>query len=346
MKYLSFDIECSDGKHICEFGYVLFDENFVVIDRDCILINPEYKFHLVGRDGRPDIELAYSEEEYNNSPTYAEKYEEIKRIIETPDCQIIGFAIQNDKGYLAKANKKYKKPAFSIKSVDVQRLYKRHTKAKYLMSAEKIIQELGIDGIRLHKSEDDAYAAMLILKAIIEKEQKTLPDYLRWIKDNQPAPRKKKAKSQQPSNHTKDITDPEQQAKYIKNRLRGYEKITPRIKSFFTGKVVCIGADIQKRDFGLFNKLVKSLYYHGAKYNGRASECDIFIFGDDPSDKRLVVAQKANESNDKHIRFVGLKEAAKKLHVVIPVYTTETSMEDFVKAKGIDLSSLIEKNDE
>ena len=32
MKYLSFDIECCDGKHICEFGYVIVDEKFNTID--------------------------------------------------------------------------------------------------------------------------------------------------------------------------------------------------------------------------------------------------------------------------------------------------------------------------
>lgn len=43
MKYLSFDIECCDGRHICEFGYVVADEKFNVLERDCITMNPEYK---------------------------------------------------------------------------------------------------------------------------------------------------------------------------------------------------------------------------------------------------------------------------------------------------------------
>lgn len=46
MRYLSFDIECCDGQHICEFGYVLIDEKFNILERDCITINPEYKFKL------------------------------------------------------------------------------------------------------------------------------------------------------------------------------------------------------------------------------------------------------------------------------------------------------------
>lgn len=41
MKYLSFDIECCDVQHICEFGYVIIDEQLNVLERDRITINPE-----------------------------------------------------------------------------------------------------------------------------------------------------------------------------------------------------------------------------------------------------------------------------------------------------------------
>ena len=70
MKYLIFDIECCDGKHICEFGYVLIDEDFNVLERDCITINPEHKFKLAGREKESDISLAFSEEVYYNSPKF------------------------------------------------------------------------------------------------------------------------------------------------------------------------------------------------------------------------------------------------------------------------------------
>ena len=35
MRYLSFDIECCDGRSICEFGYVITDESFNIIEKDC-----------------------------------------------------------------------------------------------------------------------------------------------------------------------------------------------------------------------------------------------------------------------------------------------------------------------
>lgn len=47
MKYLFFDCEfanCYDSKEkICEFGYVMVDENFKVLYKDNIIINPNIK---------------------------------------------------------------------------------------------------------------------------------------------------------------------------------------------------------------------------------------------------------------------------------------------------------------
>ena len=107
MKYLSFDIECCDGQHICEFGYVIIDEKFNVLERDCITINPEYKFKLTGREKESDISLAFPEDVYYNSPTFDVYYERIKRILTTPDCQIIGFSLSNGAAIRLSADGKY-----------------------------------------------------------------------------------------------------------------------------------------------------------------------------------------------------------------------------------------------
>ena len=58
MRYLAFDIECCDGKHICEFGYVITDEKYNIIKKSVITINPESKFNLVGRPGGRDLYLS------------------------------------------------------------------------------------------------------------------------------------------------------------------------------------------------------------------------------------------------------------------------------------------------
>ena len=61
MKYLFFDTECAncfDGEgKICEFGFVLTDENYQIIEKDNIIINPESPFDKKGL-GMSKIKLA------------------------------------------------------------------------------------------------------------------------------------------------------------------------------------------------------------------------------------------------------------------------------------------------
>ena len=63
MNYLFFDIECCDGNHICSFGYVITNESFEILEKEDIIINPQWRFKL-GRAGfDPRIHLAYSEDD-------------------------------------------------------------------------------------------------------------------------------------------------------------------------------------------------------------------------------------------------------------------------------------------
>ena len=60
MRYLAFDIECCDGKHICEFGYVIADDKFKILEKDIILINPESRFDLAERSGSKGLNLFFT----------------------------------------------------------------------------------------------------------------------------------------------------------------------------------------------------------------------------------------------------------------------------------------------
>ena len=61
MRYLFFDIEAADGFHgLCEFGVVITDENFNVSYEKFYLMNPQTRFNVTGRPGRPDVILHFS----------------------------------------------------------------------------------------------------------------------------------------------------------------------------------------------------------------------------------------------------------------------------------------------
>ena len=63
LDYLFFDIEASEGRSMCSFGYVLTDENFNVLEKEDILINPEARFCTQARSKKkregPDTLLVF-----------------------------------------------------------------------------------------------------------------------------------------------------------------------------------------------------------------------------------------------------------------------------------------------
>ncbi len=182
MRYLCFDIECCDGQHICEFGYVLIDENFNVLERDCITINSEHKFKLTGREHESDITLAFPEEKYFNSRTFDYYYDRIRSLLTLKNCQIIGFSLTNDAGFLATAYEIYNKEPIPFTYIDFQKLYQGYVKSKNRVSVESIVKELEITDVQLHKSDDDSWAIVRALQVISKKECLSLPETISMLK--------------------------------------------------------------------------------------------------------------------------------------------------------------------
>ena len=76
MKYLFFDIECSvvskNAAKICAFGYCLTDEQFNILEKEDILINPQGSFHLTDRKGTQGLVLPYKYSDFKKYPTFPE----------------------------------------------------------------------------------------------------------------------------------------------------------------------------------------------------------------------------------------------------------------------------------
>ena len=296
MKYLSFDIECCDGQHICEFGYVLIDEQFNVLERDCITINPEYKFKLTGREKESDISLAFPEDVYYNSPTFDFYYERIKKILTTSDCQIIGFSLSNDAGFLATAYELYEKEPISFTYYDFQKLYQGYTKAKNRTSVEGFVEELQISDITLHKSDDDSWAVIRALQIIGEREKLTLPETLKMLKK-----RNNDYRAEQAKEHNLSLIEKinggnlKAQNEFMKNFIHRLKVSEEKQDDVFFGKAVCISSHFQKKRFNEFLAIIERLYSYGAIYTGKASVCDIFI--------------EYQDGEEEEIRFASIKQA-------------------------------------
>jgi DNA polymerase III epsilon subunit-like protein len=180
MKYLFFDIECADGGKatICSFGYVISDLNFNILEQRDILINPEAEFCLEGRKGRPDVKLAYPKEDFLNAPTFDKLYDEIKAILESKEYYVIGHSVENDIKYLNMACKRYGMPPLEFEYFDTQRTYKDIQGQKQSISLQNALIALGLEKeIIYHRSDEDARATMLLLKALLHNASKDFVDY-------------------------------------------------------------------------------------------------------------------------------------------------------------------------
>ena len=175
MKYLFFDIEGASPKlsTIATFGYVVTDGDFNVISREDILMNPDSKYdwyvvkHL----------LSYTKAQLAQNPKFDSHYTKIKALLEDGDTLVCGYSIMNDLKYLNSECKRYSLPPFEFSYLDVQTLADRIFESKNQIGIERAYDMLGIeDKILLHRSDEDALAAMKVARELCKKENTSLPE--------------------------------------------------------------------------------------------------------------------------------------------------------------------------
>ncbi len=175
MEYLFFDIECCDGKQICEFGYVITDAAFTPIKKDIILINPDAVFNL-GWSAGP--KLFYKFSQYRAAKKFPKYYDEIRALMKG-DRTVVGYATYNDARFLHIATERYGLPTLAFKYMDVQKLFKKLFPESKTCSLETACTEMGVDSSAyFHKSDDDAMMTALVLKRMTERTGKSVNELM------------------------------------------------------------------------------------------------------------------------------------------------------------------------
>lgn len=179
MNNLLFDIECCDGYHICSFGYVIFDNNFKVVKKEDIIINPEKKFRLAGKDQEPRIHLAYEESTFKSAEIFIAYYKKIRDLLE--HHRLFAHSASSDIMYLNTACERYSLPVYDIEVFDTQKMFVKDFPGKK-QGLENIVSELQIhldEDVTYHKSCDDAEISMLVLKELVKRSETDLETYLK-----------------------------------------------------------------------------------------------------------------------------------------------------------------------
>ena len=289
MRYLAFDIECCDGKHICEFGYVITDEKFNIIKKSVITINPESEFKLVGRPGGRDLYLFFSEEQYYNSPIFTTYYDDIKNLLEYPEQIVVGHAVGNDADFLRTACKRYNLSPINFQFFDSQKAYSEYSNIQKSVSLENAENEMSLEKPeRLHKSDDDALLSLRLVQAMCQH----LEIDLAQLMDLCPTAcgSSKNHMIRYTGDSLKEMllaleNNPESLSNGKKEKCikRFNESISPEgaiIKSRLNGKKYCFGRRFEMENIKLALILMQLLKNHDCSYNTKISDNELYIATD------------------------------------------------------------------
>ncbi len=272
MDYLYFDMECADGNHACSFGYVLANENFDVLEKRDLLINPECKFRL-GRGGEePYIRLSYKEKEFRKAPNFAKVYDEIRALLIAENRILLGHSISSDIGFLEKACTRYSKEYFSLEVYDTQKIYALCAREQQMRSLEYIVRELNIDASHLieHKSCDDAEMTMLAAKALCERYECGIEEFLR----------QHRASTVSGASLAINRAVKELKARYPKSKK---------------APAICISDAIKEADAAKRINLLKTIFARGFGYSSTVQKCAYYVSNGELGAKEQAYEQLSKE---------------------------------------------------
>ena len=299
MEYVFFDIECAcvykNVAKICVFGYCVADENFNIIKKEDILINPNGKFHLTDRGG-DGIVLPYDYEDFKKYPYFKKFYPRIRELLEGEDKTVFGHAAINDVKYLNLETKRYRLPSFRFRFADTQVLYMAMTETFDRQAGlESLTQIFEID-YTPHCAADDAYATMRIAQEMCEKENCTLPELLEKygirfgrIENYQFS----NCSSRRRSDYLKEKSRlkrerGEKRAKF-NDFVYGY-RVRPQSDEF-RGRRFSFSRSIEE-ELPLAKRLVKEIVRRGGKYSLKLSGCNTFVEEEGDESVRCEAAHK------------------------------------------------------
>ncbi len=303
MKYLFFDIECAgvfkNVAKICAFGYCLTDEQFHILEKEDILINPQGGFHLTDRKGEQGIVLPYKYEDFKKYPTFKQQAERIYGLLQDRDTLVVGHAVQNDVKYLNLESHRFHLPSFVFSFADTQFLYMNvigDFSRQYGLGA--IAERLGVE-FTPHRAVDDAYATMKVAQALCKSENRSLlelmekyevkagriENYEITLNTSTGAERYKKEREEAKAARDKAraqfhiFADKERRKRAKEGKLKN--------------KTVCFSHALEL-DTPLAKKLLKGAFALAANITYRAEECDLYVCYDFENCPRLQSVRAKN----------------------------------------------------
>ncbi|MGN0818552.1 MAG: exonuclease domain-containing protein [Candidatus Coproplasma sp.] len=287
MNTVFFDIECASvyktTAKICAFGYVICDEEFNIIKKEDILVNPKGKFHLTDGRGEHGLELPYDYAEFKKYPPFPEVYKQIKSLLEDKDNRVYGHSTLNDVKYLDLETNRFHLPPFNFAFADSQLLYMTAVgDYSRQFGLEYITRDLNVE-FTPHRAADDAYATMKIVEAMCRRYGVTLSE----LED------KFKIRYGKINNHR--ITRPNSKGfeDYCRRREKEKRERGQRRTQFYiflSRRKFKKGGKLNGKSFNFSRSLedkteismdlVAAIYENGGRYTQKLADCDVYVCED------------------------------------------------------------------
>lgn len=171
--YLFFDCECAncfDGEgKICSLGYVLTDDDFNIIEKDDVLINPKCEFDWYILNPKNPCHLAYSKDEFRAHPDFESYYKDIKKLFTSGNRKIFGFSVDGDVSFINTACERAGVNYIQFSALDLQPVLNEVYQNKMKLSLWCQYLHIDTSSYTAHRSVDDAEMTMLCCKAMCKK---------------------------------------------------------------------------------------------------------------------------------------------------------------------------------
>lgn len=166
MKIVFFDMEFANGKipgSVYSIGYVQTDHKFKLTEPQTdLLMNPDCEWNAYVRAHI----LAYPMRVVREAALFPVYYKRLKRLLCKADL-VVGFAVKNDTIALRRACERYGLKPLEFDCLDMERVcksYQDHPDAHGLSGYVRAY--CGEEPKNQHRSDGDAYATMMLLRAI------------------------------------------------------------------------------------------------------------------------------------------------------------------------------------
>lgn len=300
MNLVFFDIECASvfkyTAKICAFGYVVCDEQFNILEKKDVLVNPKGKFHLTDNRGDHGLVLPYEYSEFKKYPTFPQVFPKIKKLLEDKNNLVFGHATLNDVKYLDLETNRFNLPPFDFSFSDSQLMYMTAMNDfSRQFGLEYITKDLNVE-FTPHRAADDAYATMRVVEALCKKYNCNcieLGDIL-------------KIKRGKIKNHR--ITKPTSQAfiAYLEQKEKAKKERAARRSKFFVflsrrkavktgrlrGKTFNFSRPLED-EIELSIPLVEGIYKLGGRYTQKTEECNVYVCREDDDTVRTRNARQS-----------------------------------------------------